>query len=253
MGKSPGFWFYTGDWLKDPELRFCSIFARGLLIDLLCILFESKQQGYASRPDGSPRSDEELVDAVSGGTRESKLAALAELEASGVLSRNENNVLFSRRMARLAELSQTRSKAGSKGGSKSQAKLKQNSEQTEKQKGKQKRGVSVSVSDTDIYTRGHCVDPEFRSLFQKFVNSSEVTHEWTVSPVTIEDWIYRYSDLPIAEAAEAVRFSIQRGVKVPFVNGEWRQARLLTPEQSEPEFKPPTKPTRGVGTMGARA
>ena len=144
MAKSPGFWFFTGDWMKDPELRFCSIFARGLLVDLLCILHEAKEQGYASNPDGSPRPDDQIVDAISGGSREEKLSALAELEQSGVLSRDSRGVLFSRRVARLAELSQARKQNGSKGGSKRQANAKQNA--------KQNGGVSVSVSDSDSFS-----------------------------------------------------------------------------------------------------
>jgi hypothetical protein len=137
MAKSPGFWFFTGDWMKDPELRFCSLFARGLLVDLLCILFEAKEQGYASNPDGTPRTNDQIADAVAGGSRDEKLAALAELERSGVLSRDCRGVLFSRRIARLAELSNSRKQSGSKGGSKRQANAKQNA------------GVSVSVSVSD--------------------------------------------------------------------------------------------------------
>jgi hypothetical protein len=144
MAKSPGFWFFTGDWMKDPELRFCSLFARGLLVDLLCILFEANEQGYASNPDGTPRTNEQIADAISGGSREQKLSALAELEQSGVLSRDFRGVLFSRRISRLAELSAARKQSGSKGGSKTQAKPKQ----TTKQSDKQNRGVSVSVSDS---------------------------------------------------------------------------------------------------------
>lgn len=140
MGKSPGFWFFTGDWLKDSELRFCSLFARGLLVDLLCIMFEAKEQGYMSKPDGTPRSDVDIVDAISGSTRDEKLKALAELESSGVLSRDNRNVLYSRRLSKLKELSELRSKSGSKGGSKTQAKLKQ----TDKQTDKQKQGVTVT-------------------------------------------------------------------------------------------------------------
>lgn len=150
-GKSPGFWFFTGDWLKDPELRFCSIFARGLLVDLLCILFEANERGYASKPDGTPRTDQEIVSAVSGGTTEEKILALAELESSGVLSRDNRGVLFSRRLARLGEIKESRSKAGSKGGAVSQAKAKQTSSKSEangEQAHKQKRGVSDSVSDS---------------------------------------------------------------------------------------------------------
>jgi hypothetical protein len=149
VGKSPGFWFFTGDWLKDPELRFCSIFARGLLVDLLCILFEANERGYASKPDGTPRSDAEIVSAVSGGSVDEKLSALAELECSGVLSRDNRGVLYSRRLARLGELAETRSKAGSKGGSKTQAKAKQ----TTKQSDKQNTGVTVSDSDSDSVSK----------------------------------------------------------------------------------------------------
>jgi hypothetical protein len=146
MAKSPGFWFFTGDWMKDPELRFCSLFARGLLVDLLCILFEAKEQGFASKPDGTPRSDSELADAISGGTREEKLAAIRELEHSGVLSRDNRGVLYSRRLSRLGEISKTRSKAGSKGGSKTQAKGEAKAKQNLKQTDKQNTGVSVSDS-----------------------------------------------------------------------------------------------------------
>jgi hypothetical protein len=147
VAKSPGFWFFTGDWMKDPELRFCSLFARGLLVDLLCILFEAKEQGYASNPDGTPRTDEQIVAAISGGDQHEKLAALQELEKSGALSRDSRGVLFSRRLSRLAELSEKRKQNGSKGGSKRQAKLKQTV--------KQNRGVSDSDSDSDSFKEEH--------------------------------------------------------------------------------------------------
>ena len=139
--KSPGFWFFTGDWLKDPELRFCSIFARGLLVDLLCFMFESKERGYLIWPDGSPRSNEDIADAVSGGDRSEKVKAIEELERKGVLSRDSKGVLYSRRMARLGEISQMRSEAGSK--------PKAKPEQTANKpgtKGEQKPGVTVSDS-----------------------------------------------------------------------------------------------------------
>ena len=179
MAKSPGFWFFTGDWMKDPELRFCSLFARGLLVDLLCILFEAREQGYASNPDGTARTNEQIADAVAGGSREEKLAALAELEQSGVLSRDSRGVLFSRRIARLAELSEARKQSGSKGGSKPKAKPKQT--------GEQNGGVSVSVSDSvsdsflEEETHTHTATDDFRQSgwaldeWQRFVAAWNVT------------------------------------------------------------------------------
>jgi len=164
MAKSPGFWFFTGDWMKDPELRFCSLFARGLLVDLLCILFEANEQGYASNPDGTARPDWQIVDAVAGGTREDKLAALAELEQSGVLSRDSRGVLYSRRLARLAGLSKQRSKSGAKA-KQNRSKTEAKPEQTNQQNGVVSVSVSDSVSDSfleEIHTHTQAADSDFR-------------------------------------------------------------------------------------------
>lgn len=89
-----GFLFIPVDWMTDAELRFCSMLARGLLIELMCLLDGAIDRGYANKPDGTPRSDEEIISAISGASQEEKLAALKELEASGVLLRTENGVLF---------------------------------------------------------------------------------------------------------------------------------------------------------------
>jgi hypothetical protein len=146
MADRVGFWFYVGDWMKDPELRFCSLFARGLLVDLLCIMFEAKHQGQLARPDGSPRTDSEIVDAISGGTRDEKLNALNELITSGALKRNENTgVLYSSRLMRLNELSRKKREAGKKGGDKRAA----NATQTPKQNSSNQASKTGVVSDTD--------------------------------------------------------------------------------------------------------
>jgi hypothetical protein len=180
VSKRVGFWFFTGDWMKDPELRFCSLFARGLLVDLLCLMFESKNQGELSRPDGSMRTDIEIVDSISGGTQQEKLAALKQLVSSGVLKRDEKTgVLYSSRMRALGNLNQTRSKAGRKGGSKTQAKMKQNGKQAENQTGNQKGGVtdtdSDSDSDTDILENIHT--PPSLDLLKREEGQSGKPHE----------------------------------------------------------------------------
>jgi hypothetical protein len=126
-------------------------------------MFESKERGYLIWPDGSPRSNEDIADAVSGGDRSEKVKAIEELERKGVLSRDSRGVLYSRRMARLGEISQMRSEAGSK--------PKAKPEQTANKpgtKGEQKPGVtvsdSVSVSDSLVETPlvpqgGEAADP----------------------------------------------------------------------------------------------
>lgn len=157
MAKRVGFWFFTGDWMKDPELRFCSLFARGLLIDLLCMMFEGARQGELSRPDGTPRSDTEIVDAVSGGSRQDKINALRELEASGALKRNkETGVLYSSRMLEIAKLSAKNKANGSKPktnrskkGSESEAKSQPFLERVDVVSVSENRGVTDTDSDTD--------------------------------------------------------------------------------------------------------
>lgn len=45
MSKKPSFQFYPGDWLKDTALRLCSPAARGIWMDMLCLLHECPQRG----------------------------------------------------------------------------------------------------------------------------------------------------------------------------------------------------------------
>jgi hypothetical protein len=122
MSKLPSFQFYPGDWMKDPELRLCSMFARGLLVDLLCIMFEAKHRGrLVLADDATPWTDLQIVDAVTGGDREEKLTALRDLLQNGVLKRDEQGIVYSKRLLADETLRRERSKAGSKGGSKTQA------------------------------------------------------------------------------------------------------------------------------------
>ena len=54
MSKLPAIQFYVGDWMKDPALRSVSVEARGLWIDLLCIMHESPRRGYLENAHGEP-------------------------------------------------------------------------------------------------------------------------------------------------------------------------------------------------------
>ena len=45
MSKRPSFQFYTGDWLKDPNLGRCSAATRGIWIDLLALMHENDRSG----------------------------------------------------------------------------------------------------------------------------------------------------------------------------------------------------------------
>lgn len=99
MSKLPAFFFYPKDWLCDVQLRMCSQAARGVWIDLLCVMFNASNRGVLDNPDGTPWSDEEICGAIAGGTG-ANLKFLAELLEKGVASRNSRGAVFSRRMVR---------------------------------------------------------------------------------------------------------------------------------------------------------
>lgn len=258
MGKSPGFWFFTGDWLKDSELRFCSLFARGLLVDLLCLMFESKEQGYLSKPNGDPRSDIDIVNAISGGTCDEKIEALAELEASGVLSRDSRGVLYSRRISRLGELSKERSKAGSKGGSKTQAKLKQTDKQTDKQNRGVSDSVSVSVSTPpkapqeqievdEVKIPQKLKTERFVGWFQKWrqVIPSESNNGRKANPISLEATIAKLADFSERKACGYLLAWINERRVYPRWESDWEtyQPPDLTPvEAEETNYGPRKKP-----------
>lgn len=43
--KMPAFFFYTGDWKKDPQLSQCSLATRGAWIELLCAMHDNGRTG----------------------------------------------------------------------------------------------------------------------------------------------------------------------------------------------------------------
>jgi len=114
MAKLPAFQFYPGDWLKDPNLRRCSHAAKGVWMDLLCLMFESEERGILSTWN-VPWSDAEIAQAV-GGDRAEVIACMKELTLKGVASRTEQGALFSRRLVRDEKKRAANQAAGKSGG-----------------------------------------------------------------------------------------------------------------------------------------
>jgi hypothetical protein len=112
--KLPAFQFYPGDWMKDPNLRRCTHAAKGLWMDLLCLMFESEERGVliSSR---RAWSDEEIALAV-GGDSTAVLACLQELILKGVALRRKDGALLSKRMIRDEKTRVQNIENGKKGG-----------------------------------------------------------------------------------------------------------------------------------------
>ena len=125
--KRPSFQFYPNDWRADSSLSMCSLLARGLWVELLCLMHELGQKeearyGYLEL-GGEALKLSQIAKLVG---EEEKLVEglLEELGNASVFSRDKG-VIFSRRFVRDGALREERKQAGSKGGSKTQAKFKQ--------------------------------------------------------------------------------------------------------------------------------
>jgi hypothetical protein len=127
--KRPAFQFYPGDWLRSADLRACSVGARGLWIDMLCLMHEGTPYGYL-RVGGTVIHSETLARMV-GAEVEQIAKWLAELAGAEVFSTDKNGVIFSRRMVRDERIRGMRASAGKIGGT--HRALKQSAKQTGKQ------------------------------------------------------------------------------------------------------------------------
>lgn len=106
--------FYPSDWQADPLLRACSLAARGLLIELLCLMHKSEWRGYLL-VNGVRPTEIQLKQLV-GCSAQTVRCCRDELLKNGVLSQTENSTLFSRRMVRDTEKQEVDRVNGSKGG-----------------------------------------------------------------------------------------------------------------------------------------
>ena len=114
--------FYPSDWRADQALRVCSIAARGLWVECLCIMHEAEPYGHLVI-NGRPVTDTQLS-ALTGTPVDQLAALLSELEDGGVFSRNSGGVIYSRRMTRDEKKARTARKNGQNGGNPTLCKIK---------------------------------------------------------------------------------------------------------------------------------
>jgi hypothetical protein len=117
--KRPSFQFYPKEWVWDIALRQCSVAARGLWADLLCLMHEGEPYGHLADERGSLAL--EFVLRIVGIPDGEYTGLLAELESHGVFSRTEAGVVYSRRMVRDDERRTVLAANGRNGGRPSKA------------------------------------------------------------------------------------------------------------------------------------
>lgn len=115
MTKLPYMQFYPSDWLSDPALRSCSIAAKGLWIELLCLMWNSPERGVLRTVSGHKMDPKRISKSV--GLRTFQCQKLiTELQENGVLSLTEDGAICSRRMRRDESLRRRRRECGKLGG-----------------------------------------------------------------------------------------------------------------------------------------
>lgn len=106
--------FYTRDWQADNALRLCSLGARGLWIEMICLMNQAARRGYLEHC-GTPLTEQQIAMMV-GGVNGEVIPLLKELEAAGVFSRDDRGCIYSRRIVEEEAVSEHARKVGAKGG-----------------------------------------------------------------------------------------------------------------------------------------
>ena len=140
--KAPAFQFYPADWRKDIELQSCSIAARGLWIELICLMHQA--QPYGKLMVNSKQIDDKTAAKLIGIDRRKYQKLLQELLQNGVARKDEEGTIYSKRMVADYRLRQIRREAGSKGGNPDL--VNQKDKQNEKQKPTPSSSSSTSSS-----------------------------------------------------------------------------------------------------------
>jgi hypothetical protein len=108
--KRPAFQFYPGDWRRDTALQTCSLAARGIWIEMICLMHEGEPYGHLRV--GAKTISLEVLARMVGEPCSRVRQLIAELEDAGVCSRREDGTLFSRRMVRDEHTRNARAEGG---------------------------------------------------------------------------------------------------------------------------------------------
>ncbi len=112
--KYPAFQFYPGDWQQDPGVRASSLQARGLWVEMLCLMHHGEPYGHLTI--SGKAINERTLSRLVGSEMKRVCASLKELASNGVYSLTKDGIIYSRRMVKDAYLRAVRAKAGSAGG-----------------------------------------------------------------------------------------------------------------------------------------
>ena len=134
------------DWLGDPLLRMVGPEARGVWIDLLCVMMESEPYGHLAVKN-RPMKDKETA-ALIGMSVDTYKGILYRLEEAGIPSRTDAGMLYSRRLVRDHARFITGQESGRKGGG--NPRLRGKNQEARIQKPEAKGGLKVPYKGAEI-------------------------------------------------------------------------------------------------------
>lgn len=119
--------FYTSDWRSDPRLKMCSAGARGVWIEMICLMHEATPYGHLLVHGQTP--NEGQLASLTGISAAELQQYLPELERMGVFSRTKEGVIYSRKLVRMEAKSAKARKKGKLGGNPTLLEQREKSEQ----------------------------------------------------------------------------------------------------------------------------
>lgn len=106
--------FFPSDWRSDPRLKMCGAAARGIWIEMICLMHEATPYGHLLIHGQTP--NEAQLASLTGIPAAELSEGISELERMGVYSRTKEGVLYSRKLVRMEAKSVKARRNGKKGG-----------------------------------------------------------------------------------------------------------------------------------------
>ncbi|GAA4400431.1 GIY-YIG nuclease family protein [Quisquiliibacterium transsilvanicum] len=238
--KRPSFQFYPGDWRRDSALQSCSIAARGLWVELMCVMHDCEPYGHLVI-GGKAMQPAQLARLVGLSGKECG-TLLAELEEAGVLSRSESGVIYSRRMVRDEATRNARAEGGKAGASHG---VKGKDYGSLGGRGGQFDGPGLLYAARRV-SGGPIKIGVTRHLKQRMSSlRSKVGEEISLL------WSAQVSDMQAAEAYLLKQFEGSRDGE--WIDAEWGAVRDAITEGPHPPFEPPIEPPPSSSSSSASA
>ena len=114
--KLPAMPFYTGDYLKSPNVRSCKPDVRGLYIDCLCLLWNSHERGVFIDANNNPYTEDDILTAIGLDNQNSSNWLTTLIKKGLLLVREPDGAFYNDRMVKDENLRKIRQESGKQGG-----------------------------------------------------------------------------------------------------------------------------------------